>query len=92
MDESGFRYDPQRCALVVVDMQNDFCSTDGALAGCGFDVSAAVAMTPRLAELIDRARRRDVPVVWSVRSTTRPRTRPSGWAASVPVPARRGPL
>ncbi|MCD2110995.1 cysteine hydrolase [Rhodococcus rhodochrous] len=64
VDESGFRYDPQRCALVVVDMQNDFCSTDGALAGCGFDVSAPVAMTPRLAELIDRARRRDVPVVW----------------------------
>ncbi|WP_241387014.1 cysteine hydrolase family protein [Rhodococcus sp. CH91] len=64
MNESGFRYDPQRCALVVIDMQNDFCSPDGALAGCGFDVSAAVTMTPRLAELIAGARHAGVPVVW----------------------------
>lgn len=64
MDSIPFRYDPQRCALVVIDMQNDFCSPDGALARCGFDVTAAVAMAPRLAGLIASARAAGVQIVF----------------------------
>ena len=56
MDSVPFRYDPARCALIVIDMQNDFCSPRGSLARAGFDVTAAVAMAPRLDGLIESAR------------------------------------
>lgn len=32
MSSVPFRYDPARCALIVIDMQNDFCSPAGSLA------------------------------------------------------------
>ncbi|MFW0783565.1 cysteine hydrolase [Gordonia sp. CPCC 206044] len=64
MDSIPFRYDPTRCALVVIDMQNDFCSPQGSLAQRGFDVGAAVAMAPRLERLIGLARAADVRVVF----------------------------
>ncbi len=32
MSSVPFRYDPARCALIVIDMQKDFCSPDGSLA------------------------------------------------------------
>lgn len=59
-----FRYRPEHAALVVVDVQNDFCSPDGSLAGAGFDVSAAVEMVPRLQGLIDAAHGAGVQVVF----------------------------
>lgn len=63
-----FRYDPARCALVLIDVQNDFCHPDGSLSKAGQDVSAAVAMVPRLVGLVDSARAAEVPVVF-VRTT-----------------------
>jgi len=59
-----FRYDPAHCALVLVDVQNDFCHPDGAIARAGQDVSAAVEMVPRLVSLVDAARTAEVPVVF----------------------------
>lgn len=64
MDSVPFRYDPARCALIVIDMQNDFCSPDGSLARKGFDVTAAVAMAPRLDDLIAAARTAGVRVIF----------------------------
>jgi ureidoacrylate peracid hydrolase len=64
MTEIPFRYDPARAALIVVDVQNDFCSPDGSLAGVGNDVSAAVDMVPRLVKLIDDARAASMPVIF----------------------------
>ena len=62
MPEVPFRYDPSHTALVIIDVQNDFCSPAGSLAGLGFDVSAAQRIVPRLLELVTVARRIGLPV------------------------------
>ena len=65
MTDYPFRYDPAHAALIVVDVQNDFCSPRGSLATLtGADVSAAVDMVPRLVGLIDAARSVGLPVVF----------------------------
>src|SRR5882757_9886715 len=56
--------DLARTALVVVDMQNDFCHPDGWLASIGVDVTAARAPIPVLAALTAQLRRHDVPIIW----------------------------
>ena len=64
MNQIPFRYDPAHTALIVVDVQNDFCSPEGSLAKVGNDVSAAVTMVPRLQRLIDAARAAELPVIF----------------------------
>jgi len=61
---SAERWDPRWSALLVVDVQNDFVSPKGSAAQRGDDVSAAVAMVPRLIRLIDEARRVGLTVVY----------------------------
>ncbi|HEY0574053.1 MAG TPA: isochorismatase family cysteine hydrolase [Pseudonocardia sp.] len=56
--------DLARAALLVVDMQNDFCHPDGWLAGIGVDVTPARAPIPVLAALTARLRPRGVPIIW----------------------------
>jgi ureidoacrylate peracid hydrolase len=58
------KVDPAHAALVVVDVQNDFCDDDGAFARMGRDVEPIRAMVPRLATLIDTARAAGVPVIF----------------------------
>ncbi|MGH7829795.1 MAG: cysteine hydrolase family protein, partial [Candidatus Binatia bacterium] len=62
------RCDPRWTCLLVVDVQNDFCSPRGACAERGEDVGAAMAMAPRLIRLIEEARRVSLPIVY-VRTT-----------------------
>jgi nicotinamidase-related amidase len=64
VNQIPFRYDPAHTALIVVDVQNDFCSPEGSLAKVGNDVSAAVTMVPRLQKLIDAARAAELPVIF----------------------------
>jgi nicotinamidase-related amidase len=64
MSETPFRYLPAHTALIVVDVQNDFCSPDGSLGKAGNDTSAAVEMVPRLQKLIDTAHEASVPVIF----------------------------
>jgi ureidoacrylate peracid hydrolase len=59
------KVDPAHAALVVIDVQNDFCADDGAFARMGRDVEPVRAMVPRLADLIDTARGAGVPVVFA---------------------------
>lgn len=47
---------PEKTALIVVDVQNDFCDPAGACGKAGADTSTAMAMVPRLAKLLDAAR------------------------------------
>jgi ureidoacrylate peracid hydrolase len=47
---------PAHTALLVVDVQNDFCADDGAFGRLGCDLSAIQPMVPRLIQLIDAAR------------------------------------
>ncbi|QNG21559.1 cysteine hydrolase [Rhodococcus triatomae] len=56
--------DLSRTALVVVDMQNDFCHRDGWLSGIGVDVTPARAPITPLRSLIPSLRDRGVPIVW----------------------------
>jgi nicotinamidase-related amidase len=58
------RIDLARTALVIVDMQNDFCHPDGWLAGIGVDVSGPRAAIAPLARLLPPARAAGLPVVW----------------------------
>jgi ureidoacrylate peracid hydrolase len=55
---------PSHAALVVIDVQNDFCASDGFVAKGGRDVSLVQQMAKRLPELIDRARAAGVLVVF----------------------------
>jgi ureidoacrylate peracid hydrolase len=52
----------RRTALVIVDMQNDFVSSAGAMAQFGFDVSDVQAIVAALGRLLDAARQAGVPV------------------------------
>lgn len=55
---------PGRAALVVVDVQNDFCADDGYFGKLGADVKAVQRMVPTLQRLIDHARTAGVLVVF----------------------------
>ena len=70
--------DPRHAALIVVDMQNDFCDSDGALARSGSDPSLIQAMAPRLLQLLDGARRVRLPIV-HVRTEHSPWTDSAAW-------------
>ena len=52
--------DPSRTALVVVDMQNGFCHPEGSL----YAPDSEAAIEP-VAELVDRARDAEMPVVYT---------------------------
>lgn len=52
------------CAVVIVDVQNDFCHPEGALARMGHDVSGAAEMLPALRGLLDRAGAFGVPRIF----------------------------
>lgn len=51
------KLDPRRAALLVVDMQNDFCASGGALDKVGANISMAREMVPRLAKFIEQMRK-----------------------------------
>lgn len=51
-------------ALLVIDMQNDFCAPGGYISSLGIDVSPIAPIVPCLAKLIDEARQAGVPVIW----------------------------
>jgi len=56
---------PTRCALIVIDMQNDFCAPGGYINKVmGKDVGGAAAICPALQELVQHARQASIPVVW----------------------------
>ncbi len=55
---------PGKTALIVVDVQNDFCHPEGACARRGSDVGAAMEMVPQLQQLIAGARAHNVPVIY----------------------------
>lgn len=64
MSSIPFRYDPAHTALVVIDVQNDFCAPTGSLATLGFDISAVQQALPRLERLASAARAAGMPVIF----------------------------
>jgi ureidoacrylate peracid hydrolase len=59
---------PRHTALLVIDLQNDFCHPNGLAAQAGNDVSDIAAMLPRLEQLCAEARAAQVPLIY-VRQT-----------------------
>ena len=55
---------PQECALVVVDVQNDYCDDQGTFGKLGAQLGAVQAAAERIVHLVEVARRAGVPVVW----------------------------
>lgn len=55
---------PQHTALIVIDMQNDFCAADGFVARGGRDVSLVGEMAKRLPGFISQARDAGVFVIF----------------------------
>ncbi|MBW4585800.1 cysteine hydrolase [Aetokthonos hydrillicola Thurmond2011] len=58
------RLDLAKAAILVVDMQNDFCHPDGWLAHIGVDIQPARTPIEPLKTLLPVLRSIDVPVVW----------------------------
>jgi ureidoacrylate peracid hydrolase len=67
------KIDPAHAALVVVDMQNDFCASGGMMDLEGADLGSVQAMAERLPEVLDAARSAGTLVVFirNVYSTDR---------------------
>jgi ureidoacrylate peracid hydrolase len=63
-EPAALTLDLARTALLVVDMQNDFCAEGGWLHGIGVDVGLLAPAIRALRELLPAARAADVPVVW----------------------------
>jgi nicotinamidase-related amidase len=63
--------DPDRCALLVIDLQNDFMRPGGKIAQAGNDISALEAILPKCAEFLAHARGLGVFVI-HVQVTTLP--------------------
>lgn len=55
---------PHHTALIVIDMQNDFCSKDGRMAADGLPVAAVQEMAQRLPDALDVARSAGVLIVF----------------------------
>lgn len=58
------KIDPRWAALLVIDVQNDFVSPQGAFHRTGEDISSCEEILPRLVNLVSRARNYRVPVVF----------------------------
>jgi ureidoacrylate peracid hydrolase len=70
--------DPRHTALIVVDMQNDFCDSNGALARSGADPGLIQSMAPRLLRLLERARGLGLSII-HVRTEHSPWTNSASW-------------
>ena len=57
-------FDIARTAIIVVDMQNDFCHPDGWLAHIGVDIAPARTPIEPLNHLLPVLREAEVPVLW----------------------------
>src|SRR5438874_5473942 len=55
---------PEHCAILIVDVQNDFCAEGGAIDREGGDLSQLKPMVRRLARLIEAARAAKVRCIW----------------------------
>jgi nicotinamidase-related amidase len=60
----NIRLDLSRTALLVVDMQNDFCHSDGWLGSIGVDVSPGRALIEPIGAMLEQSRAAGVPVIW----------------------------
>jgi ureidoacrylate peracid hydrolase len=81
LDTVEQRLDPAHTAVMVIDMQNDFCAEGGYVERVvGKDVSACRAVVAPIMELVVAARDRGVPVFW-IKANYDPDRLPDGMLA-----------
>jgi ureidoacrylate peracid hydrolase len=56
--------DPAHSAVVIVDMQNDFCHRDGYYGTLDIDMTDIEAAVVAMAPVVDAARAAGIPVIW----------------------------
>jgi ureidoacrylate peracid hydrolase len=61
---------PSKAALVVIDMQNDFCHENGTSGARGFDAAHVQAIIPNLQRLLRQAREVSIPIIFARVSLT----------------------
>lgn len=76
----------EQLALMVMDMQVDFCSPDGVFGRHGFDTRGAFELVPRIAQLMGVCRSHSIPIVATLHTV---RTGQDGRAVGVNVAASR---
>ena len=59
------RIDPTTTALLVVDVQNDFCHPDGVYGAAHFDLSSIDPAVDRILGLVESAKACEVPVIYA---------------------------
>ncbi len=64
MATSFDRFSTDSCALIMIDVQNDFCHEDGVASRAGLDVSAVASTIGNVESLLEAARKHDVPRVF----------------------------
>lgn len=57
-------FDAARAALLVIDMQNDFCSPGGWFDSRGIDLAAARSVIKPINAMVAGARKARIPVIW----------------------------
>jgi ureidoacrylate peracid hydrolase len=57
-------FDAARTALIVIDMQNDFCAPGGWFDSRGIDLAAARSVIKPINAMVKGARKAKIPVVW----------------------------
>jgi ureidoacrylate peracid hydrolase len=81
LDSVETRLAPGHTALMVIDMQNDFCAVQGYVERIvGKDVSACRAVVPAITALVSAARAGGVPVIW-IKANYDPEKLPPGMLA-----------
>ncbi|MFC1969554.1 cysteine hydrolase family protein [Chloroflexota bacterium] len=58
------KVDPRHAALVVIDMQNDFCHSEGFMAKRGRDMSSCQNVVPKLSNLLTHAHQIGVSIIF----------------------------
>jgi ureidoacrylate peracid hydrolase len=69
---------PSKTAILVVDVQNDFCEPDGAAGKGGKDTSACMAMIPRLQRFLGAARAHGTNIIF-IQTIHEPSTDSDAW-------------
>lgn len=77
--DSSALLDPARCAVAVIDLQNDFCHADGTFGRIGYDTSRVQSILPDVQILIDAAHAADVPTIF-LRTTDGPWSDTPAWS------------
>ncbi len=63
-DTKTLRFDLAKTAILIIDMQNDFCHPDGWLAHIGVDVNPARKPIAPLQKFLPALRSQRVPIIW----------------------------